>query len=342
MNNMDHIQLDTLMYHKLANNKYPKKCKTLSDVLEYLDSSESYIGTSLEGLTAFERQLRRFDIKVSGANSSIVDDFFKSEESAVLFPEFVRIAVEQGMKESNILSEIVATVTQIDGLDYRSISSSLSETDETVNAVINGEYMPQTIVKTKENLAKLQKRGRMLVSSYEALRFQHLDLFKVTLKQIGAYIARAQLKDALSVIFAGDDKNACSFIQPVEGDLFYKHLILMHEKLSPFNLTTILVPPTAMSKILAMPELAGSITRAEQTGKAIITPLGAKIIPTNALDGRRSIIGLDASAALEMIKSTDIVVDYDKLMNKQFERATITSTVGFSKIFRDASIELVY
>ena len=49
-------------------------------------------------------------------------------------------------------------------------------------------------MKTQNNLVKMNKRGRMLVTSYEALRFQKLDLFTVVLRQIGAYIARARLR----------------------------------------------------------------------------------------------------------------------------------------------------
>ena len=47
---------------------------------------------------------------------------------------------------------------------------------------------------------KLHKRGRMLVASYEAIRFQKLDLFSVTLRQIGAYIQTMHLKDAVDVL----------------------------------------------------------------------------------------------------------------------------------------------
>ena len=34
--------------------------------LEAVDPSENYKGTALEGLDAFERQLKRFDIRVKG------------------------------------------------------------------------------------------------------------------------------------------------------------------------------------------------------------------------------------------------------------------------------------
>lgn len=44
--------------------------------LESVDPSENYKGTSLDGLDAFERQLKRFDIKVSGAGSDTIEKFF--------------------------------------------------------------------------------------------------------------------------------------------------------------------------------------------------------------------------------------------------------------------------
>ena len=50
----------------------------------------------------------------------------------------------------------------------------------------------------------LHKRGRLLSSSYEALRFHKLDLFTVMLRQIGAYIARQQMNDAANVLLKGD------------------------------------------------------------------------------------------------------------------------------------------
>ena len=64
--------------------------------LEKIDPSENYSGTALEGLDAYQRQLKRFDIKVSGAGSDVVDKFFKTSDSAVLFPEYVSRAVRQG------------------------------------------------------------------------------------------------------------------------------------------------------------------------------------------------------------------------------------------------------
>ena len=74
---------------KLEKGMYAQSGKSFSKVLESLDPSENYRGTALEGLDAFQRQLKRFDIHVKGAGSDMVEKFFHTTDSAVLFPEFV-------------------------------------------------------------------------------------------------------------------------------------------------------------------------------------------------------------------------------------------------------------
>ena len=44
--------------------------KSFTKALEEIDPSDNYIATELEGLDAYQRQLKRFDIKVSGIGSA--------------------------------------------------------------------------------------------------------------------------------------------------------------------------------------------------------------------------------------------------------------------------------
>lgn len=48
----------------------------ITETLNKLDPSDNYKGTEFEGLDAFQRQLKRFNIKHSGENE-IVSKFFK-------------------------------------------------------------------------------------------------------------------------------------------------------------------------------------------------------------------------------------------------------------------------
>lgn len=322
---------------KIEKGMYANKGKSLTDILEELDPSENYRGTSLEGLDAFQRQLKRFDIKVNGKGSDKVEKFFSTSDSAALFPEYISRAVAVGMERANVLSDIVASTTRIDGMDYRSITSEPSDSDKSLQIVNEGAYIPQTIIKTKDNLVKLNKRGRMLVASYEALRFQRLDLFTVTLGQIGAHIAREQLSDAVKVLASGDGNGNAAGVISVTDNITYESLIKLWAELEPYQLNAILAPTAMMQKLLSLSEMKDAIAglNFHSTGD-MVTPLGAKLVHAPSVSSN-AIIGIDKNCALELVEAGGVITDYDKLIDRQLERATISTITGFAKICTGAS-----
>ena len=327
----DNLKLDKGMYREAG--------RSFSQVLEREDPSERYKGTSLEGLDAFQRQLKRFDIKVKGAGSDVVDKFFQTADAAVLFPEYISRTVRQGMEEGDILPHITAAVTRIDGMDYRSISSEAVGEEKKLRPVPEGTMIPSTSIKVQANLVKLKKRGRMLVATYEAVRFQKLDLFSVTLRQIGAHIARTQLEDAVDVLINGDgNENPAAVTSLEEGRaLDYEALVDFWAKFDPYVMNTLLVSGDVMLQLLKLPEFQNPLTglNFQGTGK-LTTPLGATLLRTSVLPVKTA-VGLDRRFALEMVQSGGVMVEYDKLIDRQLERAAITTVSGFAKVFPEAS-----
>ena len=315
---------------KLEKGMYREAGRSFTQTLEREDPSEAYKGTPLEGLDAYQRQLKRFDIKVKGAGSDVVEKFFASAQSAVLFPEYIARSVRQGMEETNLLPQITAAVTQFNGMDYRSIASVPEKEDKSLRRVEERASIPQTEIRTQENLVRLHKRGRMLVASYEAIRYQKLDLFSVTLRQIGAYINRMHLEDAIDVILNGDgNDNPAQVISLPEnsgGKLSYGDLVDFWAKFDPYEMNTLLVSGDVMLQLLKLSELQNPLTglNFQGTGK-LTTPLGAELLRTSAL-GSGTLIGLDRRYALEMVQGSDVL-----------ERAAITSVSGFAKLFVDAA-----
>ena len=313
--------------------------KSFTEALEALDPSENYIGTELEGLDAYQRQLKRFSIKVSGKGSDRVEKFFKTSDSAALFPEYISRAVRAGIDENNLLDKIVATTTNVEALDYRTITSVPSEEDKTLVLVNEGEAIPETQVKTQENLVKLRKRGRMLVASYEAIRFQRLDLFTVTLRQIGAYIAKTQLKDAVDVLMNGDGNDNAIAVSTVaaEGTLAYGDLVDFWNSFDPYTLNCIIASPSMASQILKLSEMrdAAAGLNFHSTGN-LVTPFGAELVKSSAV-AENKLIGLDRTCALELVTAGGVTTEFDKLIDRQLERAAITSIAGFAKIYTPAS-----
>ncbi|MFA9381509.1 MAG: phage major capsid protein, partial [Acetanaerobacterium sp.] len=280
-------------------------------------------------------------IRVSGAGSDCVEKFFSTTESAALFPEYVARAVRQGIGEADVLERIVATKTVIDGMDYRSIASNPGEDKKALRRVAEGAAIPETTVTTQENLVKLYKRGRMLVASYEAVRFAKLDLFTVTLRQIGAYIASAQLDDAVRVLTDGDGNSnpITSIATGTAGGISYQNLVALWQALDPYSLNTLIASPAVIAKLLCIDELKDAVAglNFQGTGK-LVTPLGAVIVKANA--AQDAIIGIDKGFALEMVSAQEVSIDYDRLIDRQLERAAVTSIAGFAKIFTDASKRL--
>lgn len=258
--------------------------KGFSFNLEKLDPSENYRGTALEGLDAFSRQLKRFNIKVSGPNSDTIDKFFSTSDSAALFPEYISRAVATGRDETNVIPKIVAATTKIQGMDYRSIVSTPSDSDKSLMDVGEGAFIPETNITTQENLITLKKRGRMLVASYEAIRFQRLDVFTVMLKQIGAYMATQQLNDAINVIINGDgNNNACENLTTAASALAYSDLVDLWNSFAPYEMSTLIASPAMMSAMLNLTEFkdAAAGLNFHATGK-MITPLGSELIKASS------------------------------------------------------------
>jgi hypothetical protein len=288
----------------------------LSKLLESIDPSEHYKGTALEGLDAYERQLKRFDITASGDKSDTVEKFFQSSQSSVLFPEFIRRCVESGMKENQTVKDIVAVTTKIDGMDYRSICAEEPK-------LIKGSLSCLQI-KTNDNLCLLHKRGRCLETSYEALRFQRISIFSNMLKQIGQFIRKMQLFDALMAIESVDCKERFTLNQ---GEIGITDIHSIAERLDTggFNLNVLLGSTTTVSKLK---EKFGDTLRYDN-GSLYLGNI--KVIPTfDALMCK--IAGIDSNYALEMVECGGIEVDYDRLIDKQFERTSISCRAGFSLI----------
>ena len=296
--------------------------KTFTQALTDIDPDESYAGTSYEGLDAFERQLKRFDIKVHGKNCDRVEKFFASTESAVLFPEFVRRTIKAGLDEASILPEIVAATTFTDAMDYRGLT--VEATGDTAGVAEGGE-IPVTNVRLASSASSLTKFARKLSCSYESIRKQRLEAFAVILKNLGAEISRAINKAACDALSADVTPSSIS-----GSAITYAELADFWGTMTNHDMTTVITTPSAMATILAFDEM-----KCCNGGSGVKTPFGVSIVKCANI-GNDIAIGLDKSAALEMIYGTDVVVDFDKLISTQCDEISASITVGFSKLTNDA------
>lgn len=306
---------------KLEKGLYNLSGKSFTTALEELDPTSAYCGTPLEKLDAFERQLKRFNIRVKGSDCDSVEKFFTSTESAVLFPEFVTRSIRKGFDDT-ILSSVCAVKTVVNSGQY--LGCVLN--DSTAYDVCSqGETLPTATVTESSAATVLAKYGRLISASYESIRQQRLDVFGVMLRSVGVRLAAAVVKKAVEVLANGADEVSTT-------ELTYADLAELYGKFESFDMTTVIASPALAAKIAAMDQLSDS--SADADGRFIL-PFGSELIKTSAA-GADTIIGIDRDYALEFITSTELVMETDKLIDRQLDQMTASITCGFRKITPDA------
>jgi HK97 family phage major capsid protein len=326
---------------KLEKGMYSVSGKSFTSVLEELDPSENYKGTSLDGLDAYQRQLKRFDIRVSGSKCDKVEKFFSATDSAILFPEFISRAIKQGLAACDVIPSITAANTMIDGIDYRAITSA-TEALGTTNTGAEGLSLRAVNVCTNSTLVSLKKYGRLFSSTYEALRFQNLDVVAVIFKQIGMDIASEQLTDAVIALLSSGTTAAGVISAATAGTVTYADLLSLWAGLSPYHPNVMIASSATVKDILGLSAMQNAEAGLSFQGTGnLVTPLGAKLVINESVAAKK-IIGLDKNFALQMIQSGEIIVEYDKVIEKQLEKATISMTAGFSRIFQNSVKVLDY
>ena len=309
---------------KIEKGFYDLSGKTFSQALEAVDPSENYTDEALRKADAFERQLKRFDIKVRGVNADKVDKFFQTAESALLFPEFVRRAVESGLN-SGCLNKITAAVSVTDGIDCRGIVLTDGD-DEYTKTTAVGAALPESSITLSSEVVALEKYGRLINAPYEAVRQQRLDVFAAALRAVGAKLAKAIEGAAVKAL----TENGSSVTGG--GTFNYAALAAFWGKFDSCDMNVILCSPATAAKILAFDEMNKTVTTG---GGNIVTPFGAEIVVSPAVDDKK-VIGLDKTCALEMIRGGEVSVDVDKLISKLSDGAAVAVNAGFSVISADA------
>ena len=314
-----------------------QRSRDLSTYLEELDPSPADAA-----LDAFERQLALAGIKVIGPDSSIIDRFFASQESAVLFPEFVARSVRIGKDDFPKLGKIIAKRTHIDDDTYKSIymdDSVLSESDKQLAEVAEGAELPKIALETAEHSIQLKKHGRYLEATYEAIRRKRANIVSLFLRAVGVQIQRDKFTDAVDVIVNGDGNNNGAPVtnSATSGSLTYADLVGFKLSFDPYEMNVILVSQSMAETILALSEFKEPLVAGEfqRTGE-MIKLFGAEMIVDDTVPTNR-IVGLDRRFAIEEVYETDVLTESERLIRQQIEGTAISEVSGFAKLITSAS-----
>jgi len=331
------INLEKEMYGEAKRlSKEKKKHISFSQLLEDLDPSEP--GYPLD---AFERQLARYGIITKGEQISLVEDFYKTYESRILFPEFINRNVLIGYrfgKNELKLDDLIALTQYVDGAEYTPLSADDSTEEEELYRVGEMGEFPTTTIQLAEKTVRLIKVGRRLKASYEVLRRMQINLLALHLQIIGLKMQRAMTKWALDVFINGDGNSNPAPTQntAASGTLAYGDLVDFEIDFAAegFEKNYQAGDKDVVKTMLKMTEFKDVVAgfNFQATGN-MITPFGDVLrfhpsIPANKL------FAWDKKAHLEIVRERGgQLVESGKVISKQFEQLVISDVIGISKIF---------
>lgn len=336
---------------------------TLSQLLEKMDPTPE--GGKLD---AFERQLRRFGIVTKsiperGINASRVEEFYRTDESRVLFPEFIARTAREAMMEESILPYLVGVTETIDSNAYRTIYVADQPEAQRKKRVTEGAELPKAKLVTSDQTLKIYKYGRAIEASYETIRRMKIDLLAIHVRRIAGQAANDKVEEIITVVKDGDGNNNAATqyknktLDPnaTAGTLSRKAFLSFLLKLRPYKCNTILASEDGLLQVLDLTfpdsdttqmlafllggaSLSTSI-RMPQGLFADFTLLYNDAVPK--LNNHPAIIGLDQRYAIEeVVEAGSDIQEADKYILNQTQVLTVSENSGFGKIMTPASAML--
>ena len=355
---MSKIALTRDLYKQASQEKI-----TLSQLLERLDQAPE--GSKL---TAFERQLKEHGIvtktiAAKGINASTVEAFYRTDESKVLFPEFVATTLRESLIADSILPYLVAMTTPIDSNAYRTIyckNTSANTKAAKRKRVTESADLPKSRLVTAENSTKIYKYGNAIESSYEVIRRMKIDMLALHIKRIGQQSGHDEVLDILDVIKDGDgNSNAATVYKNMTLDTTATTHVLSQNafiswllKFYPYKCNTIvageagllqvlsiLFPAATASQLVALLVGGFALPARVQMPQGLFSEFVLLYEPqVEAIDGNAAIYGLDQRYAIEKVQEIGSdISEADRFITNQTEVLTISENAGFDKVMVEAS-----
>ncbi len=295
------------------------------------------LGTSLNDYCAQE-----FGVDI---NRITVDRFFQSDPNAKwLFPDIVREAVLQGMRRKPVYPQLIIRDETVDGTAYDLPYVQEVASEEELLGVAEGAAIPESEITYGDRIIRLDKKGRGVIASYEAVRRMSLDMLRIHLQRMGERLGRNLDARLARVLVYGDSSGAATAAPLVNtatsGTWTYPDVVTGFMTLTLnhyFTPTHMLANGDLCRTILNMDEFRdAALFDFAKTGN-LPTPLGVRLIPMPDQPEHKLTI-LDAGYAVQKLTEQDLLVESDKLIHQQWDRTYLTVVTDFAVVYEKARV----
>jgi hypothetical protein len=317
-------------------------------------SLKSYLAETWPDMTP-EKFYRELGIDLKGM--TIEKMLNTSELNRWLFPEIFRDAIIRGLEYTPFFGQLIAAEETINGtgltmpfMDWTGIDRDivrLRDTNEGAN-ITEGE-----IITWQEKQVTIKKKARGLVQTYESIMFTPIDLAAIYFQELGTQMGADLDRDLIAIAINGDQADG-SEAAPVigattPGTLAYTDLTRAWIRFRRIgrNSSAMLTNEADAITILNLPEFQRTIfPGAQQFAPVqlnIVTPLPTSqdIFVHDAIPAQK-IIFVDRARAFVQLTAMPLLIESDRVVNRQLEGEYVSIITGFANIFKDGRMVLDY
>ena len=305
-----------------------------------------YLERFAEETWALEQAVALHGIRLQGHAASTLDKFFTSGAATVLFPAWVETQAVVGMLEVSLVPSLVAGEVSVDSHLVQHVR--LGDTAENRKAALGGQgaRSPLVQLKTTDGSVKLQKYQAELQASYEALRLQKLNVVGLFLQRVGAQLGIDETDDLLEIAIAGDGNTGSAVVDTdalVPGVLDYAEIVRLSLAFPKgYQMRACVLPSGLLQTLLTLPEFKDPLAGFQYQSSGIVPNfIGAEwhrwSSTGSASFSTDRILALDRRHALVQYTEQALLIETDRLIDRQFERTVISKWTGFGKLDYNAT-----
>ncbi|EKT85932.1 hypothetical protein LSS_14991 [Leptospira santarosai serovar Shermani str. LT 821] len=180
-------------------------------------------------IDAIDRQLLAYGLNPN-SSATLVNDFYKTEETKILLPAYINKNILAGMKLGKMdltVEDLKASSQTIPQSSFDQVGLDFDKEKTKPGRVVESAKYPTGTISTKDVPGTTEKVGISLNITNESLRRSSVDIMSIFFQRVGFQISRQMAQKGLKVIVEGDGNiNSKAKETPISGtDFNQKDLI---------------------------------------------------------------------------------------------------------------------
>lgn len=260
-----------------------------------------------------------------------------------IVPEIFRDAIRLGFVQAPIYPALVASTESIAQPTLQMPSTNMSDAEP--SDMGEAQTIAEGTVSYQSKSVKIKKQGIGLKISYEAIQYSSINLVSMFFQDMGTKLGRKLDNEAITILVSGDQADgsqSCANVGVASSSdkIKYKDIVKMFVRLSLLSRQSkALVGREAMiNTLLNLSEFKDKTNvGGPLLGLNLRSPLPTQqdIFVNNTVASDK-LLFVDTDRALVQLTSAPLLVESEKIINRQLNNTVATITTGFANIFRDA------